>query len=71
GLVSFNLHGREARQIGFELNKRGIEIRPDKHCAHLLHHHILKVNGTVRASFAPYNTTEEVNQLLSAVREVA
>ncbi len=35
GLVSFNVDGMEARQIGFELNKRGIEIRPDKHCAHL------------------------------------
>jgi cysteine desulfurase/selenocysteine lyase len=71
GLVSFNVRGQEARQIGFELNKRGIEVRPDKHCAHLLHHHILKVNGTVRASFAPYNTTEEVDTLVSAVREVA
>jgi cysteine desulfurase/selenocysteine lyase len=70
GLVSFNLQGKESRQVGFELNKRGIEIRPDKHCAHLLHHHILNVNGTVRASFGPYNTREEVDALVTAVREM-
>lgn len=71
GLVPFNVGALESRQVGFLLNQRGIEIRSDQHCAHLLHKCVLKVPGTSRVSLAIYNTPEEVDLFLEGVREVA
>lgn len=71
GLVTFNVAGLEARQVGFSLSQQKIDVRADKHCAHLLHDDVLKVDGTTRVSLAMYNTPSEVDAFLHAVREVS
>ncbi len=71
GLVPFNVRGIESRAVGMEMAKRGIEIRADKHCAHLLHSHVLRVSGTARVSLSVYNTAGEVGYFTDTLREVA
>lgn len=70
GLVSFNVEGFESRQIGFALTNRGIELRADQHCAHILHRYVLNTTGSVRVSLAPHTTCEEVDMFLDNMRGV-
>jgi len=55
--------------VGTLLDRLGIAVRTGHHCAEPLVHR-LGVEGTVRASFALYNTREEVDKLVSAVERV-
>jgi cysteine desulfurase/selenocysteine lyase len=67
-LISFligNIHPYDAGTI---IDKMGIAIRTGNHCAMPLME-FLGIPGTLRASFAFYNTTEEIDQFISAVKK--
>jgi len=66
-IFSFSLDGAaHAHDISTVLDKRGIAVRAGTHCAMPLMDH-LGVTATCRASFAMYNTTDEVDALISAL----
>lgn len=66
-IFSFTLNGAaHAHDISTVLDKRGIAVRAGTHCAMPLMEH-MGVGATCRASFAMYNTTEEVDALISAL----
>jgi cysteine desulfurase / selenocysteine lyase len=66
-IFSFTLDGpAHAHDISTVLDKRGIAVRAGTHCAMPLMDH-LGVSATCRASFAMYNTTDEVDALISAL----
>jgi cysteine desulfurase/selenocysteine lyase len=66
-IVSFTIDGpAHAHDISTVLDKRGIAVRAGTHCAMPLMQH-LGVGATCRASFAMYNTTDEVDALVSAL----
>lgn len=68
GVISFNLQGAHPYDVGVILDQMGIAVRTGHHCAQPLMG-LLGISGTVRASFAVYNTMEEVEQLVAAVRK--
>ncbi|SDM18338.1 cysteine desulfurase [Allokutzneria albata] len=68
GAVSFVIDGVHAHDAGQVLDSLGVEIRVGHHCAWPLHRK-LGVAASVRASFYLYNTLEEVDVLVEAVRE--
>lgn len=66
-IFSFTLDGAaHAHDISTILDKRGIAVRAGTHCAMPLMAH-LGVGATCRASFAMYNTTDEVDALINAL----
>lgn len=66
-IFSFTLDGAaHAHDISTVLDKRGVAVRAGSHCAMPLMAH-LGVTATCRASFGLYNTTEEVDVLISAL----
>ena len=65
-LISFLIGNIHPYDAGMIIDKMGIAVRTGHHCAMPLMD-FLKIPGTVRASFAFYNTTEEIDQLMSAV----
>ncbi len=65
-LVSFVSHDVHPHDIGTLLDERGIAVRTGHHCAQPLLDH-LGLGPTTRASFALYNTAEEVDRLVAAV----
>ena len=69
GVLSFVMDQGHPADIGFLLDRQGIAIRTGHHCAEPLMDR-LGVPGTARASFALYNTLEEVDQLFSALKKV-
>jgi cysteine desulfurase/selenocysteine lyase len=68
-VVSFLVNGIHHYDMGMLLDKMGIAVRTGHHCAQPLMN-IMQVEGTVRASFAFYNTKEEVDQLVAGVKRV-
>jgi len=67
GIVPFNVKGLHAHDVALILDQtRKICVRSGHHCAIPITR-FLKVDGTVRASFALYNTREEVDLLVNAV----
>lgn len=68
GVVSFNFAGVHPHDIGQILNDCGIAIRAGHHCCQPLMRD-LGVAGTARASFYIYNTREEVDLLVEALKE--
>ena len=68
-VVSFNVGDIHHLDIGTLLDRLGIAVRTGHHCAQPLMNR-LGINGTVRASFALYNTKEEVDALVSGLRRV-
>ncbi|MEA9392502.1 cysteine desulfurase CsdA [Acerihabitans sp. TG2] len=67
-LLSFEFCGIHHQDIATILAKEGIALRAGQHCAQPLMA-ALGVSGTLRASFAPYNTVEEVDRLVLAVEK--
>jgi cysteine desulfurase/selenocysteine lyase len=67
GVVSFNLEGLHPHDVGTVLDAEGVAIRAGHHCAKPLMRR-LGVAATARASFYLYNTQEEVDRLIEAVR---
>lgn len=69
GLVSFNLEGIGiASDVGMILDKLGIAVRTGHHCTQPIME-FFKIAGTVRASFAVYNTMEEIDILVEGVKK--
>ena len=69
GAVSFNLEGIGiASDVGMILDKQGVAVRTGHHCAQPIMNYF-NIPGTVRASFAVYNTLEEVDILVNAVEK--
>lgn len=69
-IVSFNLEGVHAYDMGMILDKLGIAIRTGAHCADPVMSHY-GVSGMARASFAFYNTEAEIDALAEGVRRAA
>ena len=68
-VVSFLVGDIHHLDLGTLLDRLGIAVRTGHHCAEPLMHR-LGIEGTVRASFALYNTREEVDALVSAIQRV-
>ncbi len=68
-VVSFLVGEIHHLDLGTLLDRLGIAVRTGHHCAEPLMHR-LGIEGTVRASFALYNTREEVDALVSAIDRV-
>lgn len=66
GIISFTIDGIHPHDIGTILDSEGIAIRAGHHCCQPLMRR-LGVPATARASFAAYNTEEEVKQLVKGV----
>ena len=66
-VVSFLVGDIHPYDIGTLLDQMGIAVRTGHHCTQPLMDHF-KIPGTVRASFAVYNTKEEVDALVEGVR---
>lgn len=69
-IISFLVGGEHHYDMGMLLDKLGIAVRTGHHCAQPLMHS-LGIEGTVRASFAVYNTIEECDLFLNALKRVS
>ena len=69
-VVSFNVGNIHHLDMGTLLDRLGIAVRTGHHCAQPLMDR-LGISGTVRASFALYNTKEEVDALVAGIRRVS
>jgi cysteine desulfurase/selenocysteine lyase len=69
GILSFIMKGVHPHDIGTILDNEGVAIRTGHHCAMPVMDHF-GVPATARASFAMYNTLEEVDALFRALRRV-
>lgn len=69
GVISFNVDGVHFFDLGTMLDKFGIAVRTGHHCADPLMDHF-EIQGTVRASFAFYNTKEEIDVFIEALKKV-
>ena len=67
-IISFNIKGVFAQDLATLLNSKGIAVRSGNHCAKNLKHQIKEI-ATVRASFYFYNTKEEIDVLVDALKE--
>jgi len=69
GVVSFNLNlpGVHPSDVGMILDKKGIAMRTGHHCAQPIMRHF-GIKGTVRASFAVFNTKEEIDKLIEGIK---
>ncbi|MEZ4801393.1 MAG: cysteine desulfurase [Gelidibacter sp.] len=67
-VVSFNLDDIHPYDVGTILDKMGIAVRTGHHCAQPIMD-FFKIPGTVRASFAFYNTKQEIDALVEGVKK--
>lgn len=67
-VISFNIDGIHPYDIGVILDKMGIAVRTGHHCAQPIMNFFC-IPGTVRASFAFYNTKEEIDLMVEAVKK--
>jgi cysteine desulfurase/selenocysteine lyase len=65
-VISFNIEGIHPFDIGTIIDKKGIAVRTGHHCAQPIMN-FFKIPGTVRASFAFYNTKAEIDVLVEAL----
>lgn len=69
-VLSFVLAGHEPLEVGKALNAEGIAVRAGHHCAQPILRR-LGLEATVRPSFAFYNTFDEIDVFIDAVRRIA
>ena len=67
-VISFNLEGIHPYDVGTILDKMGIAVRTGHHCAQPIMDYF-NIPGTVRASFAFYNTKAEIDSLVNAIKK--
>jgi len=70
-ILPFNIEGMHPHTVAKLLDERGICVRSGCHCAQPLAEAMGVPQGTVRASFYIYNTKEDVDALVDALKEVA
>lgn len=68
-LISFLIDGTHHSDIGILLDKFGVAVRTGHHCAQPIMKSF-NISGTVRASFAVYNTKEEIDTFINALTQV-
>lgn len=68
-VISFLVEGAHAHDLATLLDLEGVAVRSGHHCAHPLMHH-LGVPATCRASFAFYNTHDEIDTFVAALLKV-
>jgi cysteine desulfurase/selenocysteine lyase len=68
GIVSFNVKGQHPFDVGTLLDMQGVAVRTGHHCCQPLMKHFV-IPGTVRASFGVYNTQEEVDLFIAALKK--
>ena len=69
-VISFNIEGVHAYDLGTIVDKLGIAIRTGQHCAQPILY-FFKVSGTARASFCFYNTKKELDTFVEGVKKAA
>lgn len=69
GIIPFNIEGFNSHDVALFLDSYGIMIRSGFHCAQPLHQK-LGLSSSARASFYIYNTKEEVDQFIKALKEI-
>jgi cysteine desulfurase/selenocysteine lyase len=69
-VLSFVLDNRSVEQVGKHLSSHGIAVRAGHHCAQPILRRF-GLEATVRPTIAFYNTVEEIDKLVSAIRELA
>ena len=67
-VISFNIDGIHPYDIGTIIDKLGIAVRTGHHCAQPIMN-FFEIPGTIRASFSFYNTKEEIDSLVEAVKK--
>ena len=67
-VISFNIDGIHAYDLGTIIDKLGIAIRTGQHCAQPIMD-FYGISGTARASFAFYNTVDEIDQFIVAIKK--
>jgi len=68
GIISFLVDGTHPFDIGIILDKYGIATRTGHHCAQPLFDRI-GITGTIRASFAVYNTIAEIDYFIESLNK--
>jgi cysteine desulfurase/selenocysteine lyase len=68
GVISFNIRGQHPFDVGTLLDKYGIAVRTGHHCTQPLMQ-CLNIQGTVRISFAVYNTRQEVDYFIEKLKK--
>lgn len=68
-VISFNIKGIHPYDLGMMLDAKGIAVRTGHHCTQPLMDRY-QIEGTARASFAIYNTMEEVDQFVDALKSI-
>lgn len=68
-VISFTFEGLHPYDVGMLIDRMGIAVRTGHHCAQPLMHE-LGLAGTIRASFAFYNTKEDIDALIVALQRV-
>ncbi|WP_163709817.1 aminotransferase class V-fold PLP-dependent enzyme [Mangrovibacterium lignilyticum] len=69
GVITFNIEGIHSFDISTMLDKMGVAVRSGRLCADTVMQHY-NVTGTIRASFAVYNTFEEIDQFIAALKKL-
>jgi cysteine desulfurase/selenocysteine lyase len=67
-VISFNIEGLHPFDIGTLVDKMGVAVRTGHHCAQPIMD-FYKIPGTVRSSFSFYNTKEEIDRFIEAVKK--
>ena len=67
-VISFNIEGIHPYDIGTIIDKLGIAVRTGHHCAQPIMTYY-NIPGTIRASFAFYNTKKEIDKLVTALKK--
>ncbi len=70
GVISFNIPGVHPHDVAEILARRNIAVRAGHHCAMPLMKYVGLPQGTVRASFGVYTTTEDIDKLVEGIEEV-
>lgn len=68
-ILSFEIEGVHSYDAGMVLDKMGVAVRTGTHCAQTVMQHY-GITGTIRASLAMYNTTDELDILADAIKKV-
>ncbi|MDR0912005.1 MAG: aminotransferase class V-fold PLP-dependent enzyme, partial [Methanobrevibacter sp.] len=72
GIVSFNIKGANPYDVSKILDENyNIAVRSGVHCAIPALNSINATEGTIRTSFHYYNTLDDVEKLVSAIKEIA
>lgn len=71
GVISFLMDGLDLGQVADALDRRGFALRPGLHCAPVIHRWLGTLEtGALRASIGIYNTQEDIDLLIKAIRDL-